>query len=142
MVTYLDWLLPIKSNDHIITWFLEVTWQTKNHYVSTTTMSMATKCSRMMTYLEWLLPLKSHDHTITWSCKITRQTKITIYSLTQSLWLSILAERRYKKGVPFHKVTRSFDHMVLQGLVKYFSCCITTTTRPTAFHFWKSGELL
>ena len=32
-------------------------------------------------------------------------------------------------GVPFHKATRSFDRVVLQGHVKYVSCCITTTTR-------------
>ena len=32
--------------------------------------------------------------------------------------------------VAFHKVTRSFDHLVLQGHVNYFSWCITTTTRP------------
>ena len=30
MVTYLDLLLPIKSNDHVFTWFCEITWQTKN----------------------------------------------------------------------------------------------------------------
>ena len=30
--------------------------------------------------------------------------------------------------VPFHKVTRSFDHVVLQGHV-YFSYCITFITR-------------
>ena len=26
----------------------------------------------------------------------------------------------------------SFDHVVLQSHIKYFSCCITTTTRPIA----------
>ena len=30
MVTYLDCLLPIKSNEYIITWFCEITGQTKN----------------------------------------------------------------------------------------------------------------
>ena len=29
MVTYLECLLPIKSNDHTIMWFQEITWQTK-----------------------------------------------------------------------------------------------------------------
>ena len=33
---------------------------------------------------------------------------------------------------PFYKVTRSFDHMVLEGHIKYFRCCIVTTTRPMA----------
>ena len=63
----------------------------KKHCISTATMLMATKQSRVMTYLEWLLPIMSHDHTITWSCNIKWKTKIIIYSLTQCLWLSILA---------------------------------------------------
>ena len=29
---FLDCLLPIKSNDHIIAWFCEITWQTKKNY--------------------------------------------------------------------------------------------------------------
>ena len=29
-----------------------------------------------------------------------------------------------------NKVTRSFDHVILQDHVNYFSCCITTATRP------------
>ena len=33
-------------------------------------------------------------------------------------------------GVPFHKVTRSFDNVVLQGHMKYFDFCIITTARP------------
>ena len=35
-------------------------------------------------------------------------------------------------GVFFRNVTRYFDHMIFQGNVKYFSCCITITTRPKA----------
>ena len=30
MVTYLDCFLPIKSNEYIVTWFCEITGQTKN----------------------------------------------------------------------------------------------------------------
>ena len=79
------------------------------------------------------MPIKSHDHIIMWSCRIKWQTKIIIYPLTQCLWLSILAEwGDAQLGVLFHKVTRSFDHMVLQGHIKYFSCCIITNTRPMA----------
>ena len=40
MVTYLDCHLPIKSNDHIIT------------YITTDTMLMATREGRIMTYIE------------------------------------------------------------------------------------------
>ena len=129
MVTYLDYFLSIKSNDHIISWCCEITWQTKNS-ISTTTMSMVTKLGRMVTYLEWLLPIKSRDHIITWFCKITWKTKIITYPLTQWLRLSILAGWAYTMRSSFHKVTGSFDQVVLQGHVNYFSYCITTSTRP------------
>ena len=33
---------------------------------------------------------------------------------------------------PPHKAIRSFNHVVLKGHVNYFSCWITTTTRPIA----------
>ena len=42
-------------------------------------------------------------------------------------------------GVSFHKVTRSFDGVVLQGYMNYFTCCVTTTTRPMAT---KLGKLV
>ena len=96
--------------------------------ISTTTMLMAIKLGSMMTYFEWLLPIKSHNHIIIWSCKITWQTKIS--PVRQCLWLPILAGWDIQWGVSFHKVTRSFDHVALNGHVNYFSCCITTTTRP------------
>ena len=102
--------------------------------ISTTTMLMDTKQGTMMTYLEWLLPIKSHDRIIMWSCNSTWQTKISICSLTQCLWLclwlSVLARGRYR--VSFHKIIRSFDHVVLLGHINYFSCCITTTIRAMA----------
>ena len=86
-------------------------------------MLMATKRGRVMTYLGWLLPIRSHDHIITWSCNITWQTKIITYPLIKCIciWLSVLAEWGY--------TVRSF---LPQAIVNYFSCCITTTTRPMA----------
>ena len=42
----------------------------------------------------------------------------------------------YNEG-SLYKVTRSFDHVVLQIHVKYFSCCITTTTKPMAMKLCK-----
>ena len=87
MVTYRDCLLPIRSNDHIVTWFSEITRQTKNII---TTMPIAAKLGRMMTYLEWLLPIKSHVFIIIWSCKISWQTEIIMYPLAQCLWQPIL----------------------------------------------------
>ena len=47
MVTYLDILLPIQSNDPLITWSSEITWHTKNHYISSAIVPMATKLVRM-----------------------------------------------------------------------------------------------
>ena len=88
-------------------------------------MSMATKRSRMMTYLERLLTLKSHDHAITWSCEITRQTNhISNYKSLYILYQNVYGYQRWQSGdiqsgVSFHKFTRPFDHVILQGHVKY-----------------------
>ena len=125
-MTYHDCLLPIKSNDYIITLLCEIMWQTEN----ISTILMATQLGRMVTYLMWLLPIRSHDHII-WFCKITWQRKIIIHPLMQCLWLSILTVwgSTIRSSL---KVTRSFDHVVLQGHINYFSCCITNTTRPMA----------
>ena len=41
--------------DHLTNW---------NHYISTTTKTIATKSGSIMAYFEWLLPIKSHDHVI------------------------------------------------------------------------------
>ena len=56
----------------------------KNHYISTTTVFMATKHGRMVT-LEKLLLIKLYDRLIMWSCKITWQTKTSISPLPQYL---------------------------------------------------------
>ena len=45
----------------------------KNHYISSTKVSMATKLDRMVTYFERLLTIKSFYALITWSCKVTWQ---------------------------------------------------------------------
>ena len=37
-----------------------------------------------------------------------------------------------QSGIPLCKVTKSFHHMVLQGLIKYFNSFIITTTRIMA----------
>ena len=38
--------------------------------------------------------------------------------------------------VPFHKITRSFNY-ILQGHIKYFSYCISTSTRAMALKLGK-----
>ena len=42
----------------------------KNHYISITRVSMATKLGRMIASLDGLLPIMSHDPLITWPCEI------------------------------------------------------------------------
>ena len=59
-----------------------------------------------------------------WSSNITRETQIVIYPLTHCLGLSVLAVWGYTMRGFLPKVTRFFDHMVLQGHVNNFSCCI------------------
>ena len=71
-----------------------------------------------------------HDHLR--SCKITWETKIIIYPLTQAYGHQFWQAGNIQWGIPFHKVTRSLNLVILQGHIKYFSCCITATTRPIA----------
>ena len=89
-----DCLLPIKYNDHIITWFCQIMWQSKN-------ISPLPQCLWTQNLAAWLILtdfyLVSHDFITTWSCEITWQTKIILYPLTQYPWLSILAEWGYTR---------------------------------------------
>ena len=73
-----------KSHDSLITWFCEVTWQTKNIY--TTRVSMATKLDKMITYLDEFLSIKSQNCWIMWSCIITWPTKDVVSPPPQCLW--------------------------------------------------------
>ena len=82
---------------------------------------MATKLVRMLTYLDDLLPIKSHDPLIMWSCKIPWQTKIILSSLSYCLW---------PPNVTSHKLTWSFDYVVLWDRVTTENCYIFTTTAP------------
>ena len=58
-----------------------------DHYISTTTVYLATKHSRMVTYSDGLVPIKWHDPLIMWYCEITWQTKGNIFLLSDCLWL-------------------------------------------------------
>ena len=58
ILTYLDGLLAIKTNDPLIMWSCEMTWQTKAIISQNTTVYVATKLGRMMTYLKQLPPTK------------------------------------------------------------------------------------
>ena len=97
-------------------------------------MSTATKLGKMTTYLEWLLPINSHDRIITWSCKIPWQSKIIIYLLTLCLWLSVLVGWQYtmRSFLPWSHQILSSCGLARSCNVMFFSCCITTNTRPMA----------
>ena len=91
MVAYLYGLLLIKSQDPLIKWSYEITWQTK------TIISLLLQCLRLSSMAGWwfnlrLLPIKSHDPLIVWACKITWQTKTIISPVPQCLWLPNLTE--------------------------------------------------
>ena len=57
LLTRFEELLTIKSYKTLITWSFRITWQIKNHYISPTTVLMAT-LGRMVTYLEGYLAIK------------------------------------------------------------------------------------
>ena len=130
-VTYTDCRLPINSNDHIIKRFYEIKEQSKN------IISPLQQCLWPQNMAGWWLTLidfyiKSHDGIITWSCKITWQTKIIIYPWQNVYVYQFHQGGDIQRGVPFYKVTLLFNHMVLQYGIKYFSCCIATSTKPMA----------
>ena len=57
----------IQSFDHVV---LQGQVANKNHHISITRVSMATKNGRMIASLDGLLPIISHNPLITWSCEI------------------------------------------------------------------------
>ena len=72
IVTYNDWVLPVKPYDTLIMWSCKIIAETETtYYISVTTVPMATKFDRMLTYLERLSPIKLTDLFATWFCEIT-----------------------------------------------------------------------
>ena len=80
MVTYLDFLLPRKSHESLITWSYKITWQTKTIISPATIVPMTPKLGRVMTNLEDLLSIILFYPLVTWPCKITWQNKIILIS--------------------------------------------------------------
>ena len=111
METNLEGLLPVKSQDPLITWSCNITWQTKT-ITSPLPVPTITKLTRIVTNLEGLLPIMFLDLLVMWSCKITWQTK-TIISLrtgclmTTKLGIGVTCY----EGVQSIKVTWPFDHI-------------------------------
>ena len=93
MLTYFELLLPIKSQNHVITWFWRVVMYNKEFfnkvikpcdqvllqghvtnyicYISTITKPLATRLGKVITYYEKFLYKKSYNPFNMWSCKVT-----------------------------------------------------------------------
>ena len=76
MVTFLDGLLPTKSNDPLMMWSYKITWQTKIIISSLPQSFCPPNLVWWLAYLDGLLPLKSHEPLVTWCCEITWNTKL------------------------------------------------------------------
>ena len=86
-----------------------------NHYIFTTTVSMATKLGGMVIYLERLLIIKLYKDLITWLIKITWQAKTRISLLWQYLWPLNLA-RWWHTMKSF--LSKSYMNFQSRGFVK------------------------
>ena len=104
----------------------------KNHFISTTRVSMATTLSGMVTYFERLLTIKSFYALITWSCKVKWQTKIIIYPQAECPWLHTWQNHNLARWATTYKVTPPFDHVVLQDHETNENHYISTSTVPMA----------
>ena len=81
MVTYFDGPLPIKSHGFWMTWFSEITWQTRA--IISPLPQLATKFGRMVTYLEGLLTV---SYLTFWSSGLVKsRDKKTHYTSTTRL---------------------------------------------------------
>ena len=81
MVTYLDFLLLIKSHDPLIMWSCKIMWKLKSFYLH---------YHSAYGHRTW------QDGNLSWwalACKVTWQTKIIISPLPQSLWPPNLVKR-------------------------------------------------
>ena len=56
------------------------------HYISSTTVSIATKLPKLVNYHEGLLSIILFHPLVSWSCKIMWQTKTIISPLLQNVW--------------------------------------------------------
>ena len=71
MMTYLEWLLPIKSHDHIVMWSCKITWQTKIiTHLLINTIPMTINFGRVGIYNEEFPSMKLLDPLITCTWKV------------------------------------------------------------------------
>ena len=78
MITYLEWLLTIKSNEHIITWSCKITWQNKIIIYTLTKCLWLSVLTRwgytMKSFLQQSYPILS-SRGLGFSCSITTTTR-------------------------------------------------------------------
>ena len=110
--------------------------ENSNHYISTTTVLIATKHGRMVYYFEQLPHTKLLYLLVTWSCKTTWEIKAIISPLPQfpnlaGCWLTS------RSSYPFNHV--KFKQVFLLYHLKNWKKYISTLTKPLAS---KHGRLL
>ena len=107
--------------DHVVLW--DHTTK-KSHFISTTTVPMATKLSRVVSYLQALQTIKLYHAFITWSCKATWQSKTIIIQLPQCLCHQFWKDGKLSWWTPTRK---SNDPLIR------WSCEITWQTKTVIF---------
>ena len=103
----------------------------KDLNISTTSMPMATKLSKLVTYYKSVSTRKSHDLSITWSCKVTWQTKNITSPLPQCLWPQQTLQQDCDIQWGSTSINVSFDPLITLSCNINRSCNIT----------WQSGCL-
>ena len=121
MLTYLDGLLPIKSNDPLITWFYKITWHIK------TIIFWLPQCLCLPNLAGWILTFMGYDPSITWSCEIMWQPKIIKSTLHSAYVHQTWQAGDLPQGHSTHNATSPFHHVVL------WSCEITWQTKKTLY---------
>ena len=66
----MPYALDIKSNSEFRRACGILLFKHEKHFISTTTMPIATRLARVLTYYEGLPPIKSDDPLVTWSCEV------------------------------------------------------------------------
>ena len=105
MVTNLEPFLPIKSHNHLIMQSGKMTWQTK----------------KIFSLPYYLRPQNWQDDDLPWEVSLagSRGKVKSLYIHYHNVYGTYTLESGYTQwGVYFHKVTRLFDHVVLQDYVK------------------------
>ena len=126
MMTYLDEILPIKSNDPLITWSCEITWQSKT-IIPTLPQFLCSPDDD----IPWEAPnhkvIQSFDHVV-FQVHVTNKNP---YISTTRVPLAIKLGKMmiYLDGL-LYKVSWPFDHVVLKDYVTNESQYITTIRAP------------